>query len=163
MKQQAARDVMKVFAHGEEVSGLIAYGLRNRGHLTPAIFPRDVWDFADEPADFTLIGEAWEILMWWIPIRAWPGSRHLQSALQSTLGRLIDAGSRVAWIGAEGLPFCDPPQLFDPDCMSGSVLAWMTDDGVGDCWIDLIAPISPVEDSILHALRSHAAGLADAK
>ena len=156
------REALKIFVDGEETPGLIVYGLRQRDGPAAAGFPADVWIAPPEPSDFTLYGEAWEVLLWEVPIPIWPTPVEMQAALSATLGALIEAGSRVAWIGAEGLPFCDPPELLDPHCMSGGVLAWMTDTGVADCFIDPDASILPVGDDVLLALRMHAAGLADA-
>lgn len=162
MIRPPVRETLKVIVDGDEVPGLIAYGLRRPGGSADTSFPAYAWIAQPEPTDFTLHGEGWEVLMWEVPIVIWPAPSEMESALRATLGTLIEAGCRVAWIGAEGLPFCDPPELFDPHCMSGAVLAWMTDAGAGDCRIDPDAPITPVGDDVLLVLRAHATGLADA-
>jgi hypothetical protein len=59
------------------------------------------------------------------------------------------------------VPFCDAPQLFDADCMSGGVLAWMTDAGAFGCPLDPDLPLVPVGDECLAMLRRHSVGLAD--
>ena len=156
------RETLKIIVDGDEVPGLIAYGLRGPDSQAAASFPADAWIAQPEPTDFTFRGEAWEVLIWEVPIVIWPAPSEMQSVLRATLGGLIESGCRVAWIGAEGLPFCDPPQLFDPQCMSGGVLAWMTDKGAGDFRIDPDAPITPVGEDVLLALRAYATGLADA-
>lgn len=163
MIQSPVRETLKIIIEGEEVPGLIAYGLRRPSGSVVATFPADAWIAHPEPTDFTLRGEAWEVLMWEVPIVIWPTPSEMESTLRATLGTLIEAGCRVAWVGAEGLPFSDPPGLFDPRWMSGAVLAWMTDTGAGDCRIDPDAPITPVGHDVLLALRTHSAGLADAK
>jgi hypothetical protein len=73
---------------------------------------------------------------------------------------LIDVGCRVAWVGAEGIPFCDPPGLFDPDCMTGGVLAWLTSDGWFGCPLDPDQPLEPAPDRQLLRLRRWAGRLA---
>lgn len=82
--------------------------------------------------------------------------------IRASLTAIIEAGCCVARVGAEGFPFCDPPQLFDPSCMAGGVLAWMTGRGQFMCSLDPDAPVSPVPDEQLLLLRNHAHGLADA-
>lgn len=113
------------------------------------------------PTTFTLWGDAWEVIRWDVPIKMWPTSAELGVAVKLILDELIGSRSRVAWIGAEGVPFCDPPQLFDPLCMTGAVLAWATEDGTSDVDIDLDAPVTPAADDVLRQLRRYASGLAD--
>lgn len=161
MTRPAARDALRIIVDGDEIPGVIAYGVRPaRRHPFPE-FPRGVWIADPEVAPFTLHGENWEVLMWEIPVVIWPTASEMDASVRATLSSLIETGCRVAWIGAEGLPFCDPPQLFDTGCMSGSVLAWMTDAGTSNCWLDPEAPIAPATDDVLLSLRRHARGLAD--
>lgn len=161
MTRPAASKSLTIFLHGNEVPGLIAYGLRTRGNPAPAQFPAEAWATGPEHVEFTLIGDAWEVKMWEFPLTSWPSSPEMETALAVTLSALIHAGCRVAWVGAEGVPFCDPPDLFEPEYMSGAVLAWMTDDGAADCRMDPTAPIATAGDDTLLALRAYAAGLAD--
>ncbi|AKU17592.1 hypothetical protein VV02_19970 [Luteipulveratus mongoliensis] len=162
MSQPPARETLKVVLAGDEVPGLIAYGLRGSGDPADATFPTDSWIAQPEPTELTLHGDAWEVQMWEIPVVIWPARADMELAVRATLRTLIGVGCRVAWIGAEGLPFCDPPELFEPQCMSGSVLAWMTDSGASDCQLDPDAPVMPVGDDVLRVLRAHGSGLADA-
>ncbi|GAA3594590.1 hypothetical protein GCM10022235_77280 [Kribbella ginsengisoli] len=147
---------------GEEVPGVIVYGLLPRGSRRPG-FPSGAWILADEVCDWTLYGEVWEVAMWEVPIAIWRTGDEFVVAVRTTLAAVIAGGCRVAWVGAEGLPFCDPPSLLHPDCMSGGVLAWMTDDGSFECPLDPDLPLAPVGDERLLALRRHARGLADAE
>lgn len=162
MTRPVARDALTIFVDGDEVPGLIAYGLLPP-RLDPALeFPAAAWIARPEPRSFTLHGTNWEIVGWEVPVVVWPNAAQFGDAVRDTLAALIAAGSRMAWIGAEGLPFCDPPALFDPDCMSGGVLAWMDDSGQFDCPLEPDAALSPIDDKALLRLRVHAAGLADA-
>jgi hypothetical protein len=162
LNSAVARDSLTIFVDGEEVPGLIVYGLTTRGTHRSPTFPSDVWTAAPEAKEFTLYGECWEVKAWEVPIVIWPIADEFANATRLTLAVMIESGFRVTWIGAEGVPFCDPPQLFDPDCMSGGVLAWMTDDGDFDCPLDPDRPLLPVSDDRLRTLRSYARGLADA-
>jgi hypothetical protein len=157
-----ARDSLTIFVGGEEVPGIIVYGLFAVGSERPVKFPVDAWVSAPETESFRLFGEGWEVLTWEIPIDLWPAGEQWRAALQATLQAMISRGCRVAWIGAEGVPFCDPPELFNPECMSGGVLAWMTDSGDSGGDLDPDHPIARVADDILLRLRIHARGLADA-
>lgn len=156
-----ARDALTIFVDGDEVPGIIVYGLFTAGSERPVDFPADVWISAPEPGSFRLSGDRWEVLTWEIPIDVWPTGEHWRTAVQATLQAMIDRGGRVAWIGAEGVPFCDPPELFSPDCMSGGVLAWMSDSGDFSCELDPDRPVVRVADDVLLRLRVHARGLAD--
>ena len=161
MTTDFARHTLRVFANGEEVPGVIVYGLRNHEGASHPNLPVDLWPDQGSPSLFVLQGHAWEVLVWEIPIVKWPARTELDDALNATLEILVKSGCRVAWVGAEGLPFSDPPRLFDPAWMSGGVLAWMTDDGVRGCGLDPDAPVSPVDDDVMKTLRAYASGLAD--
>jgi hypothetical protein len=156
-----ARDALTVFVDGDEEPGLIAYGLTAPEAWHEARFPADAWLASPEPDQFVLRGDNWRVYGWEVPIAIWPTRASFQAAVQRTLEALIRSGCRVAWVGAEGVPFCDPPQLFDPECMSGGVLAWMTDDGRFDCPLDPDRVLAPVSDDELLRLRAHGQGLAD--
>jgi hypothetical protein len=161
MTSTLARDSLVVIADGDEVPGITIYGLARRGGWGLVVFPAHVW--FGEPAvdEFVLRGDAWEIPTWDLPILIWPAVDGMAAALRVSLAAVIESGCSVAWVGAEGLPFCDPPQLFDPRCMSGGVLAWMTAAGDFGCGLDPNGPISPISDQQLSMLRQYAHGLAD--
>lgn len=155
-----AREVLTIFVEGDEVPGLIAYGLAPPEVWRDVKFPADAWS-STPSGTVHLYGETWDVHGWEFPIAIWPTGCDFQVSVYRTLERLVHGGSRVAWIGAEGLPFCDPPGLFDPDSMSGGVLAWMTDDGRFACPLDPNLELVSVSDDELLLLRSHAFGLAD--
>jgi hypothetical protein len=158
----SARDALTIFVEGEEVPGVIVYGLFPHDSRPAVEFPAKVWPSEPEPDSFRLVGDAWLVLLWEIAVDVWPTGEQWRTAMQVTLKAMTDQGARVAWVGAEGVPFCDPPQLFSPDCMSGGVLAWMTDTGDFGCEVDPDAPLARVADDELLELRRHAHGLADA-
>lgn len=158
-----ARDSLTIFVDGDEVPGFIVYGLFEPGSERPVDVPSGAWISPPEPGSFRLFGDEWEVLTWEIPIDVWPTGERWQRAVRMTLQAMVDRGARIAWLGAEGVPFCDPPELFSPDCMSGGVLGWMTDSGEYSCELDPDRPIARVaDDDMLLKLRFHARGLADA-
>jgi hypothetical protein len=157
----AARDALTVFVAGEERPGIIVYGLVNRGGRSTSILPERVWPGAGVVDESLLVGDSWEVAAWDIALRQWPEGDAWSQAIKNVLRAHIDAGCVVAWVGAEGVPFCDPPQLFDARCMSGGVLAWMTSEEF-DCPLDPDQPLNPVDDEVLAWLRDRARGLADA-
>lgn len=163
MIERIARDSLVIVVDGEEVPGLIFYGLSAPGVRRPGGFPSSRWPSAPEVVEFLLYGESWEVATWEMPVVIWPTGDQFVAAVRSTLLAMLDTGCRVAWVGAEGVAFCDPPRLFDPVCMSTGVLAWMTDDGAFDCPLDPDLPIASADDECLLVLRRHAQGLADAE
>ena len=123
----------KVYVRGEEVLGLLLYGLRG-----PDERPQVAIADASEP--YELHGDGWAVDLW--TIRAdggLPAGEEWQTLLQTVLGRLLEAGYQAAWFALEG-DFADPPHLFDPDLMGQSVYAAATpetgfithDDGEGE-------------------------------
>lgn len=89
-----------------------------------------------------------------------PRGEAFRDAVRATLAALITGGARVAWVGALGVPFYDPPGLLDPGCMSGGVLAWLTEDGWFGCPIDPDQPWAAASDLEMHELRRRANHLA---
>jgi hypothetical protein len=161
VKRLLTKESLTIFVDGEEVPGVIVYGLLAPRSEQNVTFPSDAWIASPEVEDFSLYGEGWKVLTWEVPVVLWPPAQQFQAAVRATLEAMVERGSRVAWIGAEGVPYCDPPDLFSPHCMSGGVLAWMTDSG--DCSYSLNpdGPLTPVGDEVLLQLRHHARGLAD--
>jgi hypothetical protein len=143
----------------EQSPGFIVYGLGSPGGIVRDP-PENVLD--DRPVTtFRLIGENWEVIMWEYPFKKEPAHKVWQNTVSRLLESMICAGARVAWIGAEIMPYSDPPTLFDPDYMEGGVPVWMTSDGGKGGSLDLDKPFVPASTAQLLALRSYAAGLAD--
>lgn len=157
-----AREVLRVIRDGEELPGVTFYGLVARGGWARADFPVDLWPSGGQVEDFMLHGEAWEIPCWDLALNAWPSTESWKSFVHATLQWICDRGCAIGWMSAEGRPFCDPPLLFDPDCMSGGVLAYMTPDRHFECPLELDGPLQAVEDETMRRMRSYASGLVDA-
>jgi hypothetical protein len=156
-----AREVLQVVWKGEFAPGVIAYGLRESETNLQPVFPFHLWPSEIDVGDWLLHGERWEILMWEIQVDRWPDPRAWKGVVKETLGRLIEAKAVVAWLGSEGGPFADPPDLFMPEHMTGGVLAALTDSGDFLCPLDLDAPLRRLPDSEMLTLRLASRGLAE--
>lgn len=156
-----AREVLTVFVDGEERPGVTLYALLRPGADDLPEPLEELWPSADVRR-FHLRGESWEVRGWDLALNGWQRGENWREVIRETLGLLIRGGAIVAWVGAEGLGVADPPDLFDPSFMSGSVLASMTSGGDFTCPTDPDHPVHPVDDEGLMQLRHHAQGLADA-
>lgn len=157
-----AREVLKVVSAGEESPGVIFYGLVPRGEWISRDFPLDLWPGGGQVEYFRLHGADWEIPCWDLALSEWPLGETWKETVSATLRWICGQGSTIGWMSAEGRPFCDPPALFDPNCMSGGVLAYRTSDGTFECPFELDEPLRSVEDGVMRELRLYSGGLADA-
>lgn len=157
-----ARERLTIFLGGsEEVPGLSFYGLTThavKAHVPQ--FPRGRWPMCPAPEATLLQGEDWRVAGWDLHVASWPTGDGFRDAIRATLQVLINVGSRIAWVGAEGIPFCDPPGLFDPACMTGGVLAWLSREGAFGCPLDPDQPLTAASDEEMLQLRDRAGWLA---
>lgn len=156
-----AREGLTVFFDGDEVPGVIFYALARPGTMSSIVFPIGLWP-RGEARPFRLGGESWEVHGWDLALGEWPRGRDWTRAVHDTLNSLVDAGAVVAWVGAEGCPFRDPPYLLSSEWMSGGVLAAITSAGRFICAVDPDLPVQALSDDELVSLRRHARGIADA-
>ena len=116
------KDALRVWWEGEEVWGVLAYGLRRPGPLTRPVLD-NLWP---EPYDYSdpwvLGGPGWEVELWTVRLSAPPPASARQGAVEGTLMALIAAGCQVSWLAAEG-DFVDPPDLLDPRYMGQGLYA----------------------------------------
>lgn len=159
--EKPAREVMDVVVNGSIRAGISVYGLRppQGGNIPP--FPSDYWPNELEMNAHRLTGEQWEVLNWDVVLIEWPRGPAWRAAVRRTFSALIGYGCVVAWLGSEGF-FCDPPGLFDPDCMTTGVLAALTADGEFVCRVDPDEPLRTLSDEEMLRLRDAAGGLATA-
>lgn len=152
-----AKEVLTVMHRGsEELPGLIFYGLfLEEPDVGSISFPTDAWPESLEPDDLLVHGDGWRVSGWELPILSWPSGDVFRGAIRRTLSTLIIAGATVAWVGAEGIPFVDPPDIFDPGFMAGGVLAWLTDDDHFACPLDPDGPLTRATDDELSYLSAH--------
>lgn len=159
--QPPAREQLEIIWRGEQVPGITFYGLLPRGAWSEKPFPEYLWRWGVETGSSLLHNERWEVIVWDVAIAAWPPSEEWRSAIRQTLQWLVDAGASVAWVGLEGY-FCDPPELFDPSCMSGGVSAALTRAGEFFCPLDPHQPLATLSDADLVRLRDASVGLSNA-
>ncbi|WP_460813554.1 hypothetical protein [Nocardioides korecus] len=156
----AARDSLTVFVAGDEVPGLIVYALHAPG--APSLdWPVSDWPVDREPTSFRLHGDQWEVVGWDVAMQSWPLGREWRGAVRTLFDRLIAGGAVIAWLGAEGCPFADPPDLFAPEHMTGGVLAAATQQGEFFCPLDPERPVEALGPGEMAVLRDRARGLAD--
>lgn len=161
MNALPAREQLTVFVAGvADVPGLTLYGLSAIDGEELIQLPDGMWPHAGDATPLRLHGDGWQVRGWDLPILAWPSGQAFQEAIRATLGALIKSGGCVAWVGAEGVPFFDPPELLAPECMSGGVLAWLTDEGWFGCPLDPDQPWSSATDHEMALLCRHAGFLA---
>lgn len=162
MTGSPARDVLTIFLGGsEEVPGLIFYGLVGDDHAVDVpTFGSTRWPDSPAPEPLVLHGQGWRVVGWELHLPMWPRAEDFRGAIRGTLQELINAGCRVAWVGAEGIPYADPPDLFDPQWMTGGVLAWLTSDRRFGCPLDPDQPLAGASDEELLRLRAFAGRLA---
>jgi hypothetical protein len=146
-------EVLTVIHGGEEVPGVTFYGLRHSPAGVKAAFPREVWPAGASVSEMFLHNGHWETIVWDLALASWLRGDEWTRAVRETLDSLVAAECTVAWLGLE---FCDPPRLFDPGCMSGTVLAALTADGEFSCAIEPSLPLEALDDKYLGRLRTSA-------
>jgi hypothetical protein len=156
-----ARTNLTIFMEGQESPGVIVYGLGAPGSIKvePSAYE---WAARRTTSVGQLSGHNWQVVLWEVRLVPWPNGSAWDEVLERTLDSMLDAGATIAWVGAEGIPFADPPDLFTPEHMHGGVLVWRSTDGGGG-QLDPDRPLSPVPDEELNQLRAEARGLADAE
>ncbi len=154
-----AREILRVFWEGEEVAGLTFYGIRTREQEDIPRFPAVKWDSLVDCRQSFLHGERWEVIVWDVKVTRWPSPGRFKEALRLTLEALLRGGCSVSWIGLEGF-FVDPPDLFLPEFMSGSVLAAISEGTGLRLAVELDEPLQFLRDDELLELRQASKGLA---
>lgn len=99
---------------------MIVYGL-SLDEIADHSAPASGQTFDPERTRYThLHGDRWSVALWDVPVAHWASVTDTFRDVREIIRR----GCVVAWVGAEGFLFSDPPHLFDPAFMSGGVLAW---------------------------------------
>lgn len=117
-----------VFIEGDEMLGFILYGL----WLTPSAYssmPRYEAQGATVRTS-RLEGDCWTIGILEVGFETGDHYWAAIGELDGVLDAILKNGAEVAWLGSEGLPFADPPDLFTVEWMEGGVLAARSADGV---------------------------------
>ena len=151
---------LQIVVDGNVVAGFLVYGLAPRQRF-PAEACLQLPPGLGQGESYLLIGEEWEVLILGASINTWPSPKDWAVVIDRCLGGMLSLGATVAWIGCEGLPFVDPPDLFDEEFMVGGVLAWASVDGGRGGELRLNSPLEPVGPDELARLRRASAGLAE--
>ena len=115
------------------------------------------------PAPFLLGGAAWLVSGWTAAVSRWPDEQQWSGLVETWLHDLNDQGAVVAWLGYEGAPYVDPPDLFDPAWMSGAVLSARTADGHCMQRFHPDRPLATLSDDELQVVRDRTRGCSDAR
>ncbi|MFE6506297.1 hypothetical protein ACFVDI_01795 [Nocardioides sp. NPDC057767] len=127
-----------MFVDGEERTGYILYGLWPEASAPSEQLDEQVLGVGAEVArPFRLFGEGWNILGIDCAFADDLQYRQALDRIEGQLDAIIAAGARVAWMGSEGLPFADPPDLFTQEWMEDGVLVGKTRES------DLMSGIAP--------------------
>ncbi len=156
------REVLTVYVDGDEVPGVLLYGLDSPKNDREPRFPGEAWSGFVALKTYVFHGESWRVRSWEIALSKIPSLDLLSQATSTTLDAFIGSGSVVAWMGLEG-NFCDPPSLFLPECMSGGVVTARTASGKQWNRLDTAHSFEPLSDEDLLALRAEAYPLASAE
>lgn len=151
---------LRIVVDGDEVPGFLVYGLGPR-HRFPEDARLDLAPGLGEGEFYLQTGQQWEVLIRGVSIDLWPSPDAWTTAIERCLRQMLNLGAVVAWIGAEGLPFADTPDLFDEGQMAGGVLAWASADGGRGGEVSLDRPLMSVRSEEFARLRDASAGLAE--
>lgn len=122
-------DSLGIFWNGEEVTGILVYGLWAGDIVTPPAFPSAMWPADTEVRARRLWGEGWTVWLWEIRIWSWPPDDRWRAVIRGTLEVALLAGADIAWCAVEGC-FADPPALFDLATMAEGVWSCRSKGGV---------------------------------
>jgi len=151
MKAQRTRDLLKIFWHGDEVTGLTVYAYAMDISTAQPVFPLEFWADGTQTKASKLQGDGWLVWVWDVRVEKWPD--HWINTLRSTLARLIDLGASVAWCGLEGC-FADPPDLLSPKAMAGGIYAASSHSTGFICHTNLDGQFQTITDGEMADLRS---------
>jgi hypothetical protein len=157
--RESLRDALTVYVGGDEVPGVLLYGLESTTNDSEPRFPGEAWPGFVSLKTYILHGESWRVRLWEVALSEIPPIDVLQHAIGDTLDAFLGSGVVVAWMGLEG-SFCDPPSLFLPECMSGGVITARSASGKRWNGPGAAHSFEPLSDNDLLALRAEAHPLA---
>jgi hypothetical protein len=150
MKNTLTRDLLKIFWHGEEGSGLTIYAYATQPDSPPS-FPLDLWPKDALFKTSKLFGDGWLVWVWDLRVDVWP--IEWKETLRLTLVGLCVSGTPVVWCGLEGC-FADPPDLLSPAAMANCVYAASSSATGFICHTDIDKTFVALHEQELHALKS---------
>ena len=122
-------DTLIVYVDGEEVPGLLVYGLRDSSNTAAWSIPEPAVGLGTAATSTRLSGDSWEVILHTVPLPPDFDFHAIDAFATRTLAAVIQQGFDVAWIAPEGA-FVEPPYLFLPSEMAVGVLLAMTRDGI---------------------------------
>jgi hypothetical protein len=146
-----------VFVDGTEMLGFIVYGLWRGGSVTAASAGLQAGlhrGGAGTAHAFRLFGDGWTVLGWDLGFEDADEYRTALTQVETLLDHALGAGACVAWMGYEGLPFADPPDLFTVEWMEGGVIAAKTAGGELLSGVDATGPLRPLSPGQLAGLQA---------
>jgi hypothetical protein len=152
-------EVLTVYVDGDEVPGVLLYGLESPANDREPRFPGEAWPGFMALKTYDFHGESWRVRLWEIALSEIPPIGVLEHATSDTFDAFIGSGFVVTWMGFEG-SFCDPPSLFLPECMSGGVVTARSASGKRWNRLDPARSFEPLSDVELLELRAEAGPLA---
>lgn len=114
-------------------------------------FPTFLWPEKTESKKHKLFGDDWVIWLWDVKFSTPP--EEWKKVTKDTLSYFIKYNAKISWCGLDGY-FSEPPELFDPNEMSGGVYAALTPDDLFICHTDLHTEYRPLTDDELIFLKS---------
>lgn len=147
-----------VFVNGEEKLGFILYGIwpKSLSAQPPAVPVVEVP--GAEFRTFVLYGDSWYIIGIELGFDDGAQYRSAVDGVETLLRTVLANGAQVSWIGSEGLPFADPPDLFTAEEMEGGVLAARTVDGTSFSGI-MSGGFTPLTNEQMATLERSARGV----
>jgi hypothetical protein len=142
----------------DALCGILFYGYWHGTNEPDVSFPFNVWPYGTYYMDSWLRDwqndhYRWRILRRDVYILRWPSEDLWEEVVKKTLESFLSEGAIIAWGGSEG-NFVDPPSLFDPNEMPGSVWAYMTQDGAFICVAELGQEFATIPNDLAIKLHS---------
>ena len=149
------RDALTIVGRGHREPGLIVYGFYDS--VSARIPTVDGWPELGAARSNVLSGDGYRIVVLDVPLLSFPAPARWPALVDAMLVALLEAGAVVSWAGWEGM-LVEPPGLFDPIDMAGSVWAARTKDA------NFTAPgldeeVRTLDDDALAVLRTAAGGI----
>lgn len=119
---QSTEDVLGVIWEGDDVPGILFYGLW-RSPVPAAQLPSTT-----RPLEaIELSGPGWHVQGWRVRFLTFPPANQWIAEIYGLLSEQVTAGAIMAWCALEG-EFADPPRLFDREVMGDGVYAALSPD-----------------------------------
>ncbi|MDA8139247.1 MAG: hypothetical protein M0036_11405 [Desulfobacteraceae bacterium] len=150
-RNQITEESLGIFWEGKETKGITIYGLFQGNIIEAPIPPMNIWPDGCNYKSQKLVGSNWTVWLWDIIIVKWPEKSDWINIIRRTLKIMIDFGASIGWAGLEGF-FTEPPNIFNPEHMSGGVWAAYTYDDIFHCNAEIGEQFKALDDNIMREL-----------